>query len=274
MSCVERSPVTTLATLKSRSARRLARAQSPREWRRGIFPPIFLPFGLLCGLLFGFAILPAHTVASGMSPQTTKAPAVPNRASVSNSGATITFRKIFKSSYPEFVEIKLQQNGMGTYDIRQLDDDANPQSFELSVPVAQKIFDLAAKLHNFQGVDLEVHRRVANLGDKTFRYENGGESHEATFNYTLDATANQLLNVFEGLSRQESDLSGLQRTMRYDRLGVNDAMIQIGMDYDGKILPDPDKFLPTLDQLAADEKFIDVARERARTLAGHIRASQ
>jgi hypothetical protein len=209
-----------------------------------------------------------------MSRQTAKTPPGANRAGASNSGATITFRKIFKSSYPEFVEIKLQQNGTGTYDIRQLDDDASPQQFELSVPVAQKIFDLAAKLHNFQGVDLEVHRRVANLGDKTFRYENGGESHEATFNYTVDATANQLLNVFEGLSRQESDLSDLQRTMRYDRLGVNDAVIQIATDYDTKLLPDPGKFLSLLDQLSADEKFVDVARERARTLAARIRASQ
>lgn len=208
-----------------------------------------------------------------MSPQTTRATAA-GSASAASGAATITFRKIFKSSYPEFVEIKLKRDGMGSYDIRQLDDDANPQPFELNPPVAQKIFDLAAKLHNFQGVDLEVHRRVASLGDKTFRYENGGETHEATFNYTLDATANQLLNVFEGLSRQESDLSDLQRTMRYDRLGVNDAVIQVAMDYDIKLLPDPEKFLPLLDQVAADAKFIDIARERARTLAGRMRASQ
>ncbi len=59
---------------------------------------------------------------------------------------------------------------------------------------------------------------------------------------------------------QEFDLSDLQRTMRYDRLGVNDAMIQIGMDYDGKILPDPDKFLITLTSWRPMRKFaIDVA---------------
>lgn len=62
--------------------------------------------------------------------------------------------------------------------------------------------------------------------------------------------------------------------MRYDRLGVNDTVIQIATDYDGKLLPDPEKFLPLLDQLAGDEKFVDVARERARTLASRIRASQ
>jgi hypothetical protein len=160
--------------------------------------------------------------------------------------AVITFRKVFKSSYPEFVEIKVKQNGTGVYDIRQMDDDPSPQPLEVSPALAQKIFDLAAKLHDFQGVDLEVHKRLANLGEKTFRYEKGGESHEAMFNYTLDNTAAQLLAVFEGLSKQESDLSDLQRTMRYDRLGVNDVMMQIVADYDNKQLPEPERFLALL----------------------------
>ncbi len=187
--------------------------------------------------------------------------------------ATITFRKIFKSSYPEFVEIKISQSGSGTFDIRQLDDDASPQPFEVGAPLVQKIFDLADKLHDFQGVDLEVHRRLANLGDKTFRYEKGGEAHETSFNYTLDMTASQLLAIFESLTRQETDLADLQRAMRYDRLGVNDVVLQIQADYDNKQLPEPDRFLPLLDQLAADQKFIDIARDRARTLAGRIRTS-
>jgi len=187
--------------------------------------------------------------------------------------ATITFRKVFKSSYPEFVEIKINQSGSGTFDIRQLDDDASPQPFEVGAPLVHKIFDLAEKLHDFQGVDLEVHRRLANLGDKTFRYEKAGETHETNFNYTLDMTASQLLAIFESLTRQETDLADLQRAMRYDRLGVNDVVLQIQADYDNKQLPEPDRFLALLDQLAADQKFIDIARARARTLAGRIRTS-
>jgi hypothetical protein len=191
----------------------------------------------------------------------------------SGTDPSITFRKVFKSSYPEFVEIKIDQSGSGTFDIRQLDDDASPQPFEVGAPLVQKIFELADKLHNFQGVDLEVHRRLANLGDKTFRYEKAGETHETTFNYTLDVTASQLLAIFESLTRQESDLADLQRSMRYDRLGVNDVVLQIQADYDNKQLPEPDRFIALLDQLAADQKFIDIARNRARTLVGRIRTS-
>src|SRR6202453_1860122 len=187
--------------------------------------------------------------------------------------AQITFRKVFKTSYPEFVEIKINQAGTGSYDIRQLDEDANPQPFEVSAPLAQRIFALAAKLNNFQNVDLEVHRRLANLGAKTLLYEKGAEKHETDFNYTLDDTATQLVNIFEGLARQTTDLSDLVRTMRYDHLGVNDVMQQIERDYNNKLLPEAERLLPSLDQLAADEKFIDIARNRARNLATRIRAT-
>ena len=194
-------------------------------------------------------------------------------ASAENPAAQITFRKVFKTSYPEFVEIKINQAGTGTYDIRQLDEDSNPQPFEVSAPLAQRIFALAAKLNNFQNVDLEVHRRLANLGAKTLLFEKGAEKHETDFNYTLDDTATQLVNIFEGLARQTTDLSDLVRTMRYDHLGVNDVLLQIERDYTNKLLPEPERLLPTLDQLAADEKFIDIARSRARSLATRIRST-
>jgi hypothetical protein len=194
------------------------------------------------------------------------------RASLAVEGATITFRKIFKSSYPEFVEIKLDESGSGTYDIRQLSDDPSPQPMKVSASLTQKIFDLAAKLHNFNGINLEMHRRIANLGEKTFRYDRGTETHSVTFNYTTDRSAEQLLDIFEGLSRQQTDLSDLIRTMRYDRLGVNDVLLQVERDYDHKLLPEPEQLLAPLDQLASDTHYLDIARERARTLAAQIRS--
>jgi hypothetical protein len=194
-------------------------------------------------------------------------------AGVRDDSPNITYRKIFKSSYPEYVEIKVSQNGAATYDIRQLDEASEPVAFEINPPLVQHIFDLAAKLHNFQGVNLDLHRRIANLGEKTFLYTKGGESHEVKFNYTLDESATQLLNIFEGLARQESDLSNLQRVMRYDHLGVNDALVQIETDYNNKAFPEPERLLPALDQVSADDKFIDIARQRARVLASRIRNS-
>jgi hypothetical protein len=235
---------------------------------------VFARTPLLLFLLAVFAAELSAAMPAGSSRST-----APHRASnatnapAENSAAQITFRKVFKTSYPEFVEIKINQAGAGSYDIRQLDEDANPQPFEVSPPLAQRIFALAAKLNNFQNVDLEVHRRLANLGAKTLLYEKGAEKHETDFNYTLDDTATQLVNIFEGLTRQTTDLSDLVRTMRYDHLGVNDVLLQIERDYNNKLLPEPERLLPALDQLAADDKLIDIARARARALATRIRAT-
>jgi hypothetical protein len=194
-------------------------------------------------------------------------------AGIPASNATVTYRKIFKSSYPEYVEIKITDAGSGTFDIRQLNEESNPRAMHLDASLVQTIFDLAAKLHNFDGVDLEMHRRIANLGEKTFGYDRGAESHHVTFNYTLNRDAVQLMTIFEGLARQQTDLSDLDRTMRYDPLGVNDVLITVEKDIDNKLLPQPAQFLPSLDRLAADTHFIDIARDRARKLAARIRSS-
>jgi hypothetical protein len=165
------------------------------------------------------------------------------------------------------------ESGAATADIRQLDEEPNPEAFAISRPVLEKIFQLTAQLHNFEGLNLEVHRRIANLGDKSFRYEKNGEAHEVHFNYTLDSSASQLLDVFEGLTREQNDLSNLERAMRYDRLGVNDLLVRIEVAYNSKLYPEADRFLHAFDQLAADDRFLDIARQRARTLAGRIRTA-
>jgi hypothetical protein len=194
-------------------------------------------------------------------------------AAAAGAPATITFRKVFKLSFPEFIEIKITQAGQASADIRQLDEDAAPETFDLSPQLVAKIFQLADQLHDFNGVNLDTHRRIANLGEKTFRYQNGTDTHETHFNFTADPAASQLLDIFEGLARQQNDLSNLSRAMHYDPLGVNDVLERLEADYNNKVFPEPQRLLPPLDQLAANEKFLTIARERARTLANRIRSS-
>ncbi len=189
-------------------------------------------------------------------------------------GATVTYRRVFKGSTPEFIEIKLSEDGTASFDIRQSSEDADPRPFQVSAPVQAKIFALAGELHNFEGADLDVHRRVADLGQKTLRYEKGGQVHETQFNYTINHSATQLQTIFEGLAQQLEDLDLLQQRLKYDRLGVNDALVQFEMHLNQRVLPEPERLLPVLDNIAADSRLVDVARERARALAQRIRTSQ
>jgi hypothetical protein len=217
------------------------------------------PAGTCAGVVAagGFAAPTAHAA-------TPSAPA--------SGGATLTFRRIFKSSSPEFIEISVREDSdEATYEIRQLDDDPGAAKFEVSSGLRAKMFAFAQQLNRFQGQDLDVHRKIANLGEKTFRWEQGSETHEVKFNYTLNSTASQLLQIFEGLARQQELLMLLERRMKYDRLGINDALLQFETELNRKLLPEPERALPTLDQIAGDSRFVDIGRQRARALAERIR---
>jgi hypothetical protein len=186
--------------------------------------------------------------------------------------AKVTFRRVFHGSTPEFIELTIRDDSnAATYEIRQLDEDAGALPFDVSDSLRVKIFALAGQLNYFQGQDLDVHRKIANLGEKTFRWEQGGVSHETKFNYTLNSPANQLLQVFEGLARQQEHYALLSRRMRYDRLGINDALLQFESDLNRGLLPEPQRLIPLLDQISADPKFVDIARQRARSLADRLR---
>jgi hypothetical protein len=224
---------------------------------------------LFCGASSVFATLP-HGLAAAWEPSLSAA----ERASSlpASTGAKMTFRRVFKSSTPEFIEISVRDDSDdATYEIRQLDDDAGAVPFQVSAALRAKMFNLAAQLNHFNAQDLDVHRKIANLGEKTFRWERGSEVHEAKFNYTLNSAASQLLQIFEGLARQEELLMLLERRMKYDRLGINDALLQFETELNRKLLPEPQRALPTLDQIAGDSRFIDIGRQRARALADRIR---
>ncbi len=187
-------------------------------------------------------------------------------------GGVFTYRRVFKSSTPEFIEIKIPENSdKASYEIRQLEEEAGSSPFEVGAGLRTKIFGLAGQLNHFRGLDLDVHRKIANLGEKTFRWDAPGESYEVKFNYTLNAQATQLLQICEGLARQQELIDLLQRRIKYDRLGVNDALLQFEADMSKGVMPEPQRALPLLDQIAGDSRFLEIARQRARALAERLR---
>ena len=193
-------------------------------------------------------------------------------AVAATAGNVFTYRRVFKSSVPEFIEIKIpESSGNASYEIRQLDEDTGSTPFEVGAGLRAKIFELAGQLNHFKGLDLDVHRKIANLGEKTFRWEAPGESYEVKFNYTLNTQATQLLQICEGLARQQELIDLLTRRTKYDRLGVNDALLQFENDMIKGVLPEPQRALPLLDQIAGDSRFVEIARQRARALAERVR---
>jgi hypothetical protein len=234
---------------------------SPMKWPMKHFATISgAPFA--AALLLSLALFASATHAQQQAQADPVAP----------TAATVTYQKVFKGSIPEYVDISIRQDGSGTWDIRQLDEDAAPQAFKVSETLAGEIFSLAGQLHDFDGVELDTQRRIAYLGKKTFRYEQGARKTEVTYNYTLNEDAAELQRIFEGLGREEADIQDLQRVMRYDRLGINDVLLRIEADVNANAIPAPENLTPVLDQISSDERYMQIARQRAQSLAQRLRA--
>ena len=132
---------------------------------------------------------------------------------------------------------------------------------------------MADKLGHFDH-PLESNLKVANMGMKTFRFEDGKEAHEVKFNYSLDPDAQQLADWFERIIETEQDYQRLDTTVHFDKLGVNDALLLLQASWERKRLVAHPQFLPLLDRVAKNESYLHMARERAASLADAIRAGK
>jgi hypothetical protein len=181
----------------------------------------------------------------------------------------VTYTKSFPGSDPAYVAIAVDRNGMVSY--KETPDD-DPDTFQLEAMFTDRIFDLADKLDHFKKPLESSVKNIANMGAKTFRWENSGEAAEAKFNYSTDPSAQALWTCFESMTDSERAYLELKRTVRHDKLGVNDALIKItDLWTDSKLVGTP-QFLPLFDRVAGDDTFIHLARERAAELAEAVRA--
>jgi len=181
----------------------------------------------------------------------------------------IVYIKTFPGSVPAFSSIVLEASGEGVYK-EAVDDDA-PAKFHLSAEDTRAIFDLAQKLEYFKR-PLESGLKVAKMGEKTFRWEEAGKPPtETKFNYTLDENGRLLLDWFERIVESELHYFAMERSIKFDKLGIDRALINLNVTWDRKRLVAVDQFLPMLDRIAKNESFLHMARERAAQLAAAFR---
>jgi hypothetical protein len=191
--------------------------------------------------------------------------------SLAGAAPSLYFSKSFPRSQPEFMAVTLDQTGAGQY--KEQIDDQQPIHFQLRPAETEAIFALAAKLGYFDH-PLESGLKVAFTGAKTFRYEDGAVRHEVKFNYSEDPSAQALLDWFERIAESEQQLIMLETSAKYDKLGVDKALLLLEASYDRKRLVDTPQYLPLLDRIVKNESYIHQARLRAAHMADEIRAAQ
>jgi hypothetical protein len=180
----------------------------------------------------------------------------------------IFYSKSFPGSVPAYVEITVDEKGRIEY--REAPKEEDPIVAQLSEADTKEIWGLAEKLGWFSK-PLESGLKVAKMGDKTLRMENHSHKGEVKFNFTQDEDGKVLHDWFERISESAQHRIGLERTVRFDKLGVNKALLLFEAALDRKRIAAPEQFLPMLDRVAKNESYMHMARERANYLAESIR---
>lgn len=183
------------------------------------------------------------------------------------SGERITYTKSFPGSNPAFQTVTLASSGEASY--KEAEDDPDPVNFQLPAAVAEQIFALAKDLNHFRE-PLESGLKIAKMGEKTFRYE-GESSYAQTFNYTIDPNAQKLLDLFEKIAESQRLFVRLEYTLKYDPLGVNDALLAIDASRNRERLIGADHMLPLLDQIINSKRYMNISRHRADGIARALR---
>ncbi len=184
--------------------------------------------------------------------------------------AKITFTKVLKGSLPEFLSISVDSTGVATYEGRKLDDPPAPRTLRLTEQTTRRIFDLAARLGNFEDGDLESHKKVANLGKKTLAYDDGAKNHQAVFNYTQRRDAQELTDIFERISTVAQHIATLEYSIKYDHLSLPAQLRQIQADLERRALTDPELLAPTLEKIVNNPRFLHLAQTRAQNILGRL----
>jgi hypothetical protein len=180
----------------------------------------------------------------------------------------LTLSKKFPGSIPEFSEVRIERDGHVEY--REAPDEDPPLRIKLSSEDTDAIFALSEKCDHFRR-PLESGLKVARMGEKMFRWEDGAESHEVKFNYTQDEPGQALQDWYERIVESERAFFDLQRTAKYDHLGVNQSLLELEAAYENKRLVAVEQFLSLLDRIAKNEIYMHMARERAAQLADRFR---
>ncbi len=187
-------------------------------------------------------------------------------------GPRIFYSREQAGSTPAYVQVVVNRNGTAVYRESADDPDEVPLEFRYRPDEVDEIFHLADRLDHFRK-PLESNLKVANMGLKTLRYEGDGENNEQQFNFSKSADARVLADWFARTAETARHVFNLERAIQFDKLGINDALLQLQITIEKNRLVAGDQFLPLLDKIAADETVLNMARTRAASLAQEIRSS-
>lgn len=177
------------------------------------------------------------------------------------------FSRDFPGSVPAYFDVTLTRGGAAVY--REAVDDEFPVEFQVETETVDRVFALFAALDLSQPIASQ--RKVAFTGDKVIRYESpAGETAETTFVYTEIEPAAELASWFLKVTETERHFIELERVLRFDRLGVNHALLSLQKSFNRDRVIAPKQFVALLQKIVRQKRIVHLARARASALIERI----
>ena len=173
---------------------------------------------------------------------------------------TIFYSKSFPKSTPEYMEIVVEASGDAIY--KEKADDDQPVKFKLMPEEVKAVWELASNVGWFQK-KLESGLPVARMGEKSYRFTNGATRNEVSFNYSQDLDAQALQDWFEKMTETVNLYFDLERTAKFERLGVDKALLHLEAAWDKKRLLAFELYYPLLNRVIKNDSYLNMARDRA-----------
>jgi hypothetical protein len=171
----------------------------------------------------------------------------------------------------ESYAVELDEKGSGRFQFKPKDQDLVEVSLILKPSTIDSLLSLFQQADFLnESKDFVSGRKVADMGMKTIRFENGSKKREVTFNYTEDKILQQIVNFFENLCQQERSLFEIDLALKYDRLGIPKKLDELEKNLSAKRIVAPERFAPILEKIYQDESLINYSRTEAKKILSRI----
>lgn len=194
---------------------------------------------------------------------------------------TVSFEFTLDGANPPHYGLTVEAGGRAAY---RGDDQVPGKGTENGTPylikflvtrsTADRIFDLAKALNDFQG-DFEFRGgRIANMGAKTLTFKNGEAEHTTTYNYSQNQNLQQLTSLFQGIANALEYRRRLERLYRYDKLGLDGELKAMEEDLKRNYIAELQIDESILKQIVGDSAVMNITRRRAESILAKIPSTE
>jgi hypothetical protein len=185
--------------------------------------------------------------------------------------ASYFWQKAMSRGPLELYQVELTGKGTGTFQFQKRGQESIETHFSLSPRVIERLHSLFQRADFFNPAKEFVSpRKLADMGMKTLRMEEGAQRREITFNYSEERTLWPIVDFFENLSQQERDLFDLELALKYDKLGIPQRLESLDKALEKNQIIAPERFAPLLEKIYYDQSMMNMARSEAKRLLGSI----